>query len=324
MEPKNSWRIFRGDNSEPAASEDEDDEKKPWKRLPDPPPWRNPATARSRFVFSEGLLDAVNVALHLRRPLLLTGAPGSGKSTLIQRIAKELVLGDPLVWHITSRSTLSDALYQYDALGRLYATQSGGQITKERAEVEDFVLLGPLGTALADKERPRAVLIDEIDKSDFDLPNDLLNVLEDGVFEIPPLARAARQESSSGPRQVFGADRDEYSVTDGVVERTHWPVIVMTSNGERSFPAPFLRRCVRFDMPAPDERFIADVVTAYLDGAASTERSSITDFAKRLRAGETLAVDQLLNFVHLVSEQASMPREARERARDMLLAGLDD
>ncbi|GIE36747.1 ATPase AAA [Actinoplanes italicus] len=318
MEPTSSWRIFRGDNRKPEP------EAKPWKRLPKPPPWRNPATAGSRFVLSEKLLDAINVALHLRRPLLLTGTPGWGKSTLVQRIAMELALGDPLVWHITSRSTLSEALYQYDALGRLYATQSGGQAVKENAEVQDFVLLGPLGTALADQDRPRAVLIDEIDKSDFDLPNDLLNVLEDGVFEIPPLARAARHESGPDKRQVLGADRCPYPVTNGLVERTHWPVIVMTSNGERSFPAPFLRRCVRFDMPAPDERFIADIVTTYLGDVADTERRSITEFAKRLRTGEILAVDQLLNFVHLVSEQPSMPDEARRRARDMLLAELDD
>jgi MoxR-like ATPase len=318
VEPTSSWRIFRGDNHGPAPSGQE-----PWRRLPGLPPWRDPDTARSRFVLSEGLLDAVNVALHLRRPLLLTGVPGSGKSTLIQRIAEELELGDPLVWHITSRSTLSDALYQYDALGRLYATQSGGQATQESAEVQDFVLLGPLGTALAAQDKPRAVLIDEIDKSDFDLPNDLLNVLEEGVFEIPPLARAARQAAGGEPPAVIGADRRPYTVSGGVVRRSHWPVIVMTSNGERSFPAPFLRRCVRYDMPAPSERFIADIVSAHLDGAATAEHRLIADFAKRLRAGETLAVDQLLNFIYLVSEQ-KMPAEARERARLMLLEGLDD
>ena len=72
---------------------------------------------------THGLADAVNAALHLRRPLLLSGGPGSGKSTLVDLIAAELELGSVLRWHITSKSTLNDGLYEYDALGRLHATQ---------------------------------------------------------------------------------------------------------------------------------------------------------------------------------------------------------
>lgn len=171
-----TWRIFTGNGPVDPAAE-------PWQGLPELPPWRRRDMAITRFVLTEELLDAVNAALHLRRPLLLTGAPGSGKSTLVSLIASELALGDPLNWYITSRSTLADGLFHYDALGRLHATQTQSKVL----QVEDYVTLGPLGTALASRDKPRAVLIDEIDKSDFDLPSDLLNVLEEGEFDIPPL-----------------------------------------------------------------------------------------------------------------------------------------
>ena len=242
------WEIFTGTGVPHFAEA--------WRQIPDPPPWRERATAERRFVVSAELLEAVNTALHLRRPLLLTGPPGSGKSMLAGVIAAELELGRLLEWHVTSRSTLTDALYEYDALGRLHATQAISAASSGEADaVQNFVTLGPLGTALASRGRPRAVLIDEIDKSDLDLPGDLLHVLELGEFEIPPLVRAAGSTYGSpgiGPSyKVRGADRANYEVIGGIVRRIHLPVIVMTSNGERAFPPPFLRRCVRFEMPTP-------------------------------------------------------------------------
>ncbi|HRY10864.1 MAG TPA: AAA family ATPase [Candidatus Nanopelagicales bacterium] len=295
-----------------------------WTRLPDPPPWRSRERATARFVITDELLDAVNAALHLRRPLLLTGTPGSGKSTLVSLIAFELALGDPLNWYITSRSVLSEGLFTYDALGRLHATQTGS----DNLQVEDYVTLGPLGTALASREKPRAVLIDEIDKSDFDLPSDLLNVLEEGEFDIPPLVRAARArmgsvEEPSSASEVRGTDGQRYVVDGGVVRRSHWPVIVMTSNGERAFPAPFLRRCVRFEMPRPDASFIARVVDGYLDRVEGEDRKKISEFAERLVAGERLALDQLLNYLYLVSEDPRIDVTIRERLEKTLLKELD-
>ncbi|MFT7868332.1 MULTISPECIES: AAA family ATPase [Amycolatopsis] len=304
------WRIFTGDGPT--------DGTEPWRNLPDPPPWRQRATAITSFVLTDDLVDAVNTALHLRRPLLLTGAPGSGKSTLVSLIAAELGLDDPLNWHITSRSTLQDGLYQYDALGRLHATQAG--TVGISTHVEDFVTLGPLGTALACKEKPRAVLIDEIDKSDFDLPGDLLNILEEGEFDIPPLVRDARasQESDDVTFKVRGNDRATYTVPTGVVRRTHWPVIVMTSNGERAFPAPFLRRCVRFEMSTPTELFLLQVVEGYLGNVTEQDRAMITAFAQRLVGGERLAIDQLLNYLYLVTGESDMDARLDETVRTRL------
>src|SRR4051812_24649948 len=126
----------------------------------------------------------VNTAIHLRRPLLVTGRPGTGKSMLAHSIAYELGLGRVLHWSITSRSTLNDGLYQYDAIGRLQAVNllKADEIgaTQTPVDIGTYIRLGPLGTALLPAGRPRVLLIDEIDKADVDLPNDLLNAFEEG------------------------------------------------------------------------------------------------------------------------------------------------
>ncbi|MFF0204570.1 hypothetical protein [Streptomyces sp. NPDC005017] len=404
-----SWDLFVGDGKPHRAREDEE----AWRRIPDPPRWRTQSpTEPPVFDLPDGLTVAVNAALHLRRPLLLTGAPGSGKSTLARLLAHELELGTLLRWHITSKSTLTDALYQYDALGRLHAVQArqaaptaaaptapgaapdpqaatspGGtsavpaktptapgkesaaqtsaapgkapaasgktsavsgrtpavpdktpagsdktpvapssaparpeQNDTSAADVARFVTLGPLGTALA-SSRPRALLIDEIDKSDLDLPGDLLDVMENGHFTVPVLARAA-----DGPYRVRGSDQDTYTIPeDGTVRLPleHFPVIVLTSNRERTFPAPFLRRCVRFEMPAVTEPALSRIVAAHLtDGdPATAESETIAEFARRVEGGDQLAVNQLLEFVYLVS--AADP-SARDELKKTILRDLGD
>ncbi|MGW2889180.1 AAA family ATPase [Streptomyces griseoruber] len=324
-----SWELFTGDGRPHRARPDEE----AWRRIPGPPPWRTQdADEPPVFDLPDGLAVAVNAALHLRRPLLLTGAPGSGKSTLAKLVAHELELGPLLRWHITSKSTLTDGLYQYDALGRLHAVQSrpdrptgkGGAPEGDTVSVSDdvarFVTLGPLGTALASR-RIRAVLIDEIDKSDLDLPGDLLNVMENGHFTIPVLERA-----DGGPFTVRGADHGLYDVAEnGTVslDLEHFPVIVFTSNRERTFHAPFLRRCVRFEMPTASETALIRIVAAHLPdpAAATAEHEAIAEFARRVESGDQLAVNQLLEFVYLVSGADS---DARAELRRTILQDLGD
>jgi MoxR-like ATPase len=318
-EMSGSWDLFVGDG-EPRRA---DPEKKAWTQLPPLRSWRLRQKDKAPvFKMTEGLSDAVNAALHLRRPLLLTGDPGSGKSTLVDVIAAELELGTVLRWHITSKSTLNDGLYEYDALGRLHATQEKGADDAP----ENFVTLGPLGTALA-AGTIRAVLIDELDKSDLDLPGDLLNVIENGEFTIPVLARAKSQPQFivKGADGDSGEDGQPYTVgRDGVVRRTEFPVIVFTSNRERAFSAPFMRRCIRFQMPRFTKNDLVRIIQAHLDEDVRPEEDKvISEFAQRLQENKPLAVNQILEYVYLVTGSSAPAGEARDNLRDILLKELN-
>ncbi|MER5766507.1 AAA family ATPase [Streptomyces sp. NPDC001985] len=303
---------------------------RPGTELPEPPPWRtfprdSPADT---FQPPEGLAAAVNAALALRRPLLITGGPGTGKSTVIEQVAEELDLGPVLRWHITSRSTLADALYRYDALGRIHAHR----LQQERArtdtaapatgsdDIADFLTLGQLGTALLPAGRPRALLIDEIDKADLDLPGDLLDVLERGEFRIPELLREGGDRAEV---RLWDSDR-RGSVHRGHVQCTEFPFTVMTSNGEQELPAPFLRRCVRFTMPRPTAELIRRVVRAHLRlevGASGPEAELVDDFVRRVAAGQSVAVDQLLGTLHLLHGAPASGQE-REQLIALLMRDL--
>ena len=225
---------------------------------PDAPPWRQfPITdsngaAAQDFIPTAEIVAAVNAAIYLRRPLLITGPPGSGKSSVAESVAQELRLGRVLRWHVTSHSTLEEAMYRYDALGRL----QHNQLHPGKDDIRSFLRLGPLGTALLAEEKPRVLLIDELDKGELDLPSDLLNVLERGEYEIPELNRLG--ETTWDIREV---NSDEiHPVTGGRIRCSVFPIIVMTSNGEREFPGPFLRRCIRLNLSLPDENRLTEIV----------------------------------------------------------------
>ncbi|WP_406456576.1 AAA family ATPase [Streptomyces sp. NBC_00876] len=287
-------------------------------RLPDPPPWRTFPRTSGADVFQppEGLVDAVNAALALRRPLLVTGSPGTGKSTVIEQVAVELALGPVLRWHVTSRSTLADALYHYDALGRIHAHRlqqekaRAGETDTGTDDIAAFMSLGPLGTALLPSDRPRALLIDEIDKADLDLPGDLLDVLERGVFRIEELRREGQEVAHL---RMSGEDA-KYPVRGGLVQCTEFPFIVMTSNGEQELPAPFLRRCLRYTMPRPTAALVREVVRGHLQldvPGSGPLADLVDDFVRRVGDGEHVAIDQLLSTLHLL-DGAQKP-EAAER-----------
>jgi MoxR-like ATPase len=291
-EPETTWRVFTGDG-----------EPKPNHKLPAPPPWRTFSAVSpdqsGRYIYQTypKLVNAINLAISLRRPLLLTGQAGVGKSTVSEAIAHELVLGEVLRWNVTSRSTLEEGLYHYDALGRLQHQQR----THSDA-LEKFLRLGPLGTALI-STRQRVLLIDELDKSDIDLPGDLLNVLERGEFEIPELAR--HDKSTMRIRLVDTDTR--VAITRGKVSCSIFPIIVITSNGEREFAPAFLRRCIRERVAIPGPERLGDIVKAHL-GAELTKKadSLIEDFANKIGSLDrptALAIDQLLNTVLMMTRE---------------------
>ncbi|MFI6359285.1 AAA family ATPase [Streptomyces sp. NPDC050743] len=291
--------------------------------LDDPPPWRSfpRQNLHRQFQPPPGLTTAVNAALALRRPLLVTGPAGSGKSTVIEQVAAELKLGDPLRWHITSRSTLTEALYRYDALGRIHAQRLAGPTGSD--DIAPFLQLGPLGTALLPSPRPRALLIDEIDKSDLDLPSDLLDVLERGAYDIPELGRYS--EATVYVREWQSDTR--IPIERGRVQCDQFPFIVMTSNGERDFPAAFLRRCIRFTMPKPTVEALRAVVEAHLRVGSDSRQAPVVDqlvqgFADRVASGESLAVDQLLNAVHLLTGGSAVAGVDAHEVAELILREL--
>ncbi|KOU88202.1 MULTISPECIES: AAA family ATPase [unclassified Streptomyces] len=349
------WLIYRG-AGEPHDGID---------ALPDPPPWRDfdggPLVDPGRAaVAAEGNvarrlgahrqaaelhrpepeeLEAINAALYLRRPLLVTGFPGTGKSTLAHSVAHELKLGRVLRWPVVSRTVLQDGLYRYDALARLQDVQlaaggaaaagapgagtpgsagtgPGGTVATV-PDIGKYIRLGPLGTALLPTARPRVLLIDELDKSDIDLPNDLLNVLEEGEFALPELERVADTEPEV---EVLTDDGTKVTVRGGRIRCSAFPFIILTSNGERDFPAALLRRCIQLKLGQPGEKRLATMVRAHLgEEAARLGGDLIREFLGRSQS-ELVAADQLLNAVYLTHYASPA---TREDLADLLIQRLD-
>lgn len=329
------WRIYRG------AGQSHDG----IQRLPDPPPWRDfgagdtvpgpetdPGAARRLGVRRRMVenhhprpeeVEAVNAALYLRRPLLVTGNPGTGKSTLAHAVAHELGLGRVLRWPIVSRSGLQDGLYRYDAIGRLQDVQldrASGAPPRQPPSIGSYLRLGPLGTALLPGPVPRVLLIDELDKSGLDLPNDLLDVLEEGAFEIPELARIAEQEPVV---EVLTDDSGRAPVQGGRVACTAFPFIVLTSNGERDFPAALLRRCIQLELDAPGEEQLVAMVEAHLGREAVDDGGDLIRRFLSRDPGAVIAADQLLNALYLTQHAPAAERLSRERLAEMLMQPLD-
>ncbi len=203
------------------------------------------------YISDSGLTDAVNVALAIGQPLLITGEPGTGKTCLAASIAWQLGL-DLLTFHTKTTSTATDLFYHYDALRRF----QDREIEKnQEKKIEEYITSQALGSAiilasptdLGKKILPEelknkgpvrsVVLIDEIDKAPRDLPNDVLNEVEKLEFSVKE------------------ADWKPFKATSG-----HRPILVITSNSEKNLPAAFLRRCVFYHIEFPEPKDLRQIV----------------------------------------------------------------
>lgn len=340
----NDWKIFKKE-SEPHND---------IVRLPAPPTWRRFSTSEetvteeekrgATFQIREEEVELVNAALYLRRPLLVEGKPGTGKTSLAYAIAYQLNLGKVLRWNITTRSILTEGLYSYDAIGRLQgirkqsqdplkveqenaknkAISSDKQVSGQLDDIGKYVRLGSVGTALYQSQlkKPRVLLIDEIDKSDIDLPNNLLHIFEEGEFEISELARIKKQQPKV---TVFTSENDEVEIDGGKISCNAFPFVILTSNGERDFPPPFLRRCIRLTMPEPDPARLKKIVQAHFKDEAdilAKAKPIIEEYQKLQKSGQ-LATDQLLNAIYLVTRN-DFPDMDRDKLIKKLLQYLSN
>jgi len=189
-------------------------------------------TGTDGYIVSRPLVEAVNCAIALERPLLIKGEPGTGKTLLAKHVSEGI--GLPMEsWHIKSTSKASEGLYVYDTLQRLNDARFGdGNVD----DIRSYIKLGPLGRVFAAEDR-HVLLIDEIDKADLEFPNDILHEIDEMRFTIME--------------------------TNDEVAAKQRPLVIITSNNEKELPDAFLRRCVFHFIEFPEPELMKEIVDVH-------------------------------------------------------------
>ena len=233
------------------------------------------------YVATDDLKVAVNAAVLLRRPLLVKGEPGTGKTVLAEEVSAALKL--PLItWHIKSTTKAAQGLYEYDAVARL----RDGQLGDARVhDIRNYIIKGKLWNAF-ESETPVVLLIDEIDKADIEFPNDLLQELDRMEFHVY-----------------------ETKETVSAVER---PIVVITSNNEKELPDAFLRRCFFHYIKFPDRETMQEIVDVHFPGIQKMLVSKAMDIFYDIREVPGLkkkpSTSELLDWLKLLLNE-DMPLE---------------
>ena len=253
-----------------------------------------PGPGEEVYLADESLANAVNIAVLLGQPLLVTGEPGTGKTRLAYSVANQLKLGEPLRFNTKSASASQELFYHYDALGHFRASQTGAE--KSAAA---FLRAEPLGAAIlrtlppGDPHRDALlgsletgaptrsiVLIDEIDKASRDFPNDILSEIEMLQFNVPELEGA--QFQIAGDKELR-------------------PIVIITSNSEKHLPDAFLRRCVFAHIEFPDPDRLQSIVAHHHPNLAANELvKDALDLFSHLRHGGARRMDKLPATAELI------------------------
>ena len=252
-------------------------------------------TGTDSYVATDELQVAVNAAIHLQRPLLVKGEPGTGKTLLAHEIAR--ALDKPIItWHIKSTTQAQQGLYEYDAVSRLRDSQLGRE---EVADIAHYIKPGKLWEAFATDE-PVVLLIDEIDKADIEFPNDLLLEL----------------------------DRMEFFVyeTGETIRAKERPVVIIPSNNEKELPDAFLRRCFFHYIKFPDAETMEQIVDVHFPGIKKrlVEEALRIFFEVRDVPGlkKKPSTSELLDWLKLLLNEDIGPEMLRERDPKKLIPPL--
>ena len=249
----------------------------------------------SQYVATDDLKLAVNAAITLKRPLLIKGEPGTGKTMLAEEVAAALDM--PLMqWHIKSTTKAQQGLYEYDAVSRLRDSQLGDERVKD---IRNYIKRGKLWDAFVSDERP-VLLIDEIDKADIEFPNDLLLEL----------------------------DRMEFFVyeTGETVKARRRPIVIITSNNEKELPDAFLRRCFFHYIRFPDADTMVAIIEVHFPGIKQRLISEALKLFYEIREVPGMkkkpSTSELLDWLKLLMVEDIGPEILRQRDPKKLIPPL--
>ncbi|MCP4761333.1 MAG: MoxR family ATPase [archaeon] len=248
----------------------------------------NAFNGSSDYIASPELQNIVNVSIALKRPLLVKGEPGTGKTLLAKSISDALGLR-LITWNVKSTTKAIDGCYIYDTIQRLNDSRFGSK-TRDVDKVSDYIRLGQLGEAF-DSDEQVVLLIDEIDKADIEFPNDLLQELDVMEFFIPELHK--------------------------IIKAKHRPIVIISSNNEKELPDAFLRRCVFHFINFPEQELMEQIVEVHFPNLKGNILGAILARFYTLRSYNQLkkkpSTSELIDWIAVLLKSGITEKELKER-----------